>query len=327
MIQTIRNKTIVVISTVFMVVLISSYIFYTTETYFMILVSVLVGLVVIMGWINRVLNKLDQKLDQLSETMSKAAHGHLPDKAYDEGIFASLEHQFYLLFSRLEDQKQQNINEKEKMSELITELSHQIKTPVSSIKLFNELLIEENDSEMLQKMKSEVNRLEWLSKVLLDISKLETGLIQYTPKTVAIQTIMTEVINNLYSKASSNNIEIIGDFKSNFEVEVDEKWTVEAFINIIDNAIKYSKPNSKIEVSTVSNSITNRVIIKDTGIGIPKKDIPYIYNRFYKGENTRTEEGTGIGLYLASEIFSMSNTSIKVKSELNQGTTFEIIFY
>ena len=117
MIHTIKKRINIFVSTVFTLLMISTYIFYTLETYYLILVSTLVGLGVSIYWITKTLGKLDQKLDQFSETMSKAAHGHLPDKTYDEGVFAGLEHQFYLLFSRLEDQKQRNIDEKEKMSE------------------------------------------------------------------------------------------------------------------------------------------------------------------------------------------------------------------
>lgn len=300
---------------------------YIMETEIIKLVSVLASIALVTSWTLYLVWNLSKDISSLNNTLSKAAHGEITDKEYKEGIFKSVEHQFRLLFGRIEDQKEKHIKEKENLNELITELSHQIKTPISSIKLFNEILIKDEESDVLVSMKTEIERLEWLSKVLLDISKLETGLIQFNSDSIYVKELINESISAVYAKAEVKGIEIIGNLEKDFLVLADPKWTKEAFINILDNAIKYTENGGQIIISTQCNALTSRVIIEDNGIGIHKKDIPNLFKRFYKGENTLKNEGTGIGLYLASEILSMSNARIKVKSSLNIGSTFEVVFH
>lgn len=299
----------------------------TLETRIIELVSIFASISILSIWTLYLVSDLNSNITSLNNTLSKAAHGDITEKEYKEGIFKSIEHQFRLLFSRIQDQKEKHIKEKENLNELITELSHQIKTPISSIKLFNELLIELEESEILLNMRTEIDRLEWLSKVLLDISKLETGLIQFNSESMQVRNLINESVSAVYAKANLRNVEIIGDLDSDFTILADSKWTKEALINILDNAIKYTDAGGKIMISTQCNSLTKRIIIEDNGIGIHKKDIPHLFKRFFKGENTIKNEGTGIGLYLASEILSMSNASIKVKSTLNIGSKFEIVFH
>ncbi|XMB66619.1 HAMP domain-containing sensor histidine kinase [Mycoplasmatota bacterium zrk1] len=280
-----------------------------------------------------ILRYVYKELYDLSDMLTKATNGKMQfsKQNYQEGILSGLHYQFARLFERLDRTSNKIITEKEKMSELITELSHQIKTPVSAIKVFNSLLHQDlkNDDriKMISKMQMEVEKLEWFSKVLLDISKLETGLINLEPQVVSIEDLISESVNSVYPKSRIKKIEIRGDIESSLKINLDKKWTREAIINILDNAIKYTDFGGEIYISTRSSYVSDKIIITDTGRGIVKEDIPHIFKRFYKGKNTKTEEGTGIGLYLASEIIEMQNGTIKVSTKINEGTTFEIVLY
>ncbi|XMB86154.1 HAMP domain-containing sensor histidine kinase [Mycoplasmatota bacterium WC44] len=280
-----------------------------------------------------ILRYVYHELYTLSDMLTKATNGNIEFSKdnFQEGILSGLQYQFAILFERLDRTSSKLTTEKEKMSELITELSHQIKTPISAIKLFNSLLQDELSKEytsnIIYKMGMEAEKLEWFSKVLLDISKLETGLINLEPQELYFEDLVSESINSVYPKSRIKNIEIKGEIDSSLKIKLDKKWTKEALINILDNAIKYTENGGKINIFTKSSHVSDRIIISDTGRGILKEDIPHIFKRFYKGKNARTEEGTGIGLYLASEIIEMQNGAIKVSTEINKGTTFEIVFY
>jgi len=270
------------------------------------------------------------ELYKLSSIVSKASNDNFEfeNQNYSEGLLSGLQHQFGLLFSRISRTNQQVLEEREKMGELVTELSHQIKTPVSSIKLFNELLnAEDSDSEILYKMNKEILKLEWLTKILLDISKLETGLIKLQRENYSVVQLINDSISTVYPKSMRKNILINVCDGPGFDLFVDNKWTIEAIVNILDNAIKYSDDFGKVEISFNQNPTSKRIQIKDSGRGIDKEDIPKIFNRFFKGKNTSTEEGTGIGLYLANEIMQMQGGYIKVNSVINEGSMFEIVFY
>jgi signal transduction histidine kinase len=185
--------------------------------------------------------------------------------------------------------------------------------------------IEKNN--MISKMDDEINKIEWLVSSLTEISKLETGLIQLDIKKNDISKTITQAVNSVYISASKKNIDIIMKKSSNNHFHYDEKWTKEAIVNILDNAVKYTDVYGTITIECVDNVISHKIRITDTGRGIRKEDIPFIFNRFYKSNETGLEEGIGVGLYLAKEIMKSQDGSIKVYSNKGEGTTFELIFY
>ncbi|QUI21805.1 HAMP domain-containing histidine kinase [Vallitalea pronyensis] len=256
---------------------------------------------------------------------------YIPVK-YKEGALYSLDYQMAALVNKLYTNQDQFNEERKRLNSLVTEVAHQLKTPIAAIKLFYSLL---HDSQISQeekegvmiKLSDEVDRIEWLTGTLSDLSKLETGLIQLHMQEQPIHHVILEAVNTVYLDAEAKGIEIILMDGDQPRCSFDKKWTKEAIVNILDNAIKYSTRNSKVTIQIEHNVMFNKICITDTGMGISQADMPFIFNRFYKGKHTGVHEGIGIGLYLAKEIMKNQNGTIKVYSELGVGTTFEILFF
>ncbi|GKX31297.1 hypothetical protein SH1V18_37770 [Vallitalea longa] len=251
---------------------------------------------------------------------------------YDEGILYSIEYQLNTLICKLNSNRECVNNEKKRLNTLVTEITHQLKTPVAAIKLFNSLLQnneigEEKKLNMISKMSDEIHKVEWFVESLTDISKLETGLIQINIKENNINKTITEAVNSIYVSAREKDIEINMKNNHNNIFCYDAKWTKEAITNILDNAVKYTDIEGTITIECVKTVMSNKIIINDNGRGIDKNDIPFIFDRFYKSDKTGIDKGIGIGLYLAKEIMKSQDGTIKVYSELDKGSRFELIFY
>lgn len=221
-----------------------------------------------------------------------------------------------------------NINiEKENIKQLISDISHQTKTPISNITIYSELLNEEDLSEeckeYLKYLLQQTEKLEFLISSLIKMSRLETDIIKISPKENDVNVLFKDIKIQFIQKASIKNINIIIN-ETNVKATFDEKWTIEALYNILDNAIKYSFENSNIEISVISYQLFCRIDIKDNGIGIEEEEQNKIFTRFYRSENVSNIEGGGIGLFLTREIIKKQNGYIKVKSKIGEGSTFSI---
>ncbi len=226
--------------------------------------------------------------------------------------------------------------EKEGTKQLVTDISHQLKTPVAALKTcFSVLeegdLKEEERREFFLRCKQQLKGLEELVKALVNISRMETGMIEIRKEKRHIFDTMLLAVNSLYGKTEEKQIEMIFENEEGIEklqLFHDTKWTKEAFINVLDNAIKYSEPGGMIKISMMKRNFFVRIEIKDRGIGIPKKEYTQVFKRFYRGEGERVkkEEGSGVGLYLTREILERQGGSIAVHSKTGEkhGSTFVI---
>lgn len=224
--------------------------------------------------------------------------------------------------------------EKEKTKALVNDISHQLKTPLSSLELFNTLLIEEDLEEderieFLEKSKYEINNLQWLVKALIKVSRLETGMIDIKPESNDIKNTLLEAINSIYGKALEKNLNIKADNLFSYEINHDKRWTKESLVNILENALKYTKEAGYINISMEKSEMYIKINIRDSGIGIDKQEINKIFNRFYRGndEIVQSTEESGMGLYLAKWIIEQEGGTIRVKSVLGIGTTFSVIIF
>lgn len=227
--------------------------------------------------------------------------------------------------------KEQLAEEENRTKALITDISHQLKTPLASLKMSHELSREENltDSErdeFLTQEEFEINKLESLLGELVQLSRLENNMIQVRPQEGNITKTITEAVNQVFMKAYRKGIEIQVYMDRDIIVRHDPKWTVEALANIIDNAIKYSQPQTCI-IIRVSCLPSNVLIeIEDEGMGISEKEIHKIFKRFYRGREARkyVKDGAGVGLYLARNIIEQQGGSLVAKRKMQQGTIFKI---
>lgn len=221
-------------------------------------------------------------------------------------------------------------NEKIFLNEVISDISHQLKTPMTSLIILNDLMYEdlpkETKIEFLDKIKSQLNRMEWLIKSMLKLSKVEAKVIDFEKKEVKVSELIKKSISPSLIPMEIKNIELTVNGDENISYIGDINWSCEAFVNIIKNCIEHTDTNGKINISYEENPLYCEVVIKDSGEGIDKKDLPHIFKRFYKGKSSK-DDSVGIGLAMAKSIIESQNGDIYVKSEKNKGSEFHIIFH
>lgn len=221
--------------------------------------------------------------------------------------------------------------EKESLKSLITDISHQLKTPLASAKLYNSLLQEDDLSadetkDFLMRSQGDINKLQWLVDSLVKLSRLEIGMIELRMERKNLKDTIVDAVNAVYLKANEKNIQIDAEGIDDFITSFDPKWTKEAIFNVIENSVKYSGAGGKIKISMIEMSTQVRIDIEDNGIGIPKKDFNNIFKRFYRGksETVKNAEGSGVGLYLSRKILEEQGGCIMVDSTEGKGTVFSL---
>ena len=221
-------------------------------------------------------------------------------------------------------------NEKIFLNEVISDISHQLKTPMTSLIILNDLMYEdlpkETKIEFLDKIKSQLNRMEWLIKSMLKLSKVEAKVIDFEKKEVKISELIKKSLSPSLMPMEIKNIELTVNGDENISYIGDINWSCEAIVNIIKNCVEHTDINGKINISYEENPLYCEVVIKDSGEGIDKKDLPHIFKRFYKGKSSK-DDSVGIGLAMAKSIIESQNGDIYVKSEKNKGSEFHIIFH
>lgn len=221
--------------------------------------------------------------------------------------------------------------EKERIKELVTDISHQLKTPLASLKMSYEIMTsseftEEEQKEFLNHGKDEIEKLQTLLSSLIKVSRLEANMIEIIPVKAKIKETIIRAVETVYMKADEKSIMIEMEEFKEMELYFDPKWTQEVFINILDNAVKYSSTDTSI-IIRVSEMISFILIeIEDEGIGIERKEYSKIFQRFYRGNKKEVieQEGSGVGLYLARKILEEQGGTIRVKKGAKKGSIFSM---
>lgn len=267
---------------------------------------------------------LRNNIKKLSEMLDKAIDGSFTEKSFDESELSYLENKLWRYLSSSEISARKTDEEKAKIKTLIADISHQTKTPVSNIQLYSELLSESELSseqkEYADRISSQSEKLSFLITSLVKLSRLETGIISLSPRENGIMPMLQDIVSQAQAKAEEKGLYLTLECGAEKAV-FDEKWTNEAVWNIIDNALKYTRTGgAKITVKEYEMFVC--IEISDTGCGIPEAEQAQIFSRFYRSEHTSSEDGLGIGLYLARQIISAENGYIKVSSEMGKGSVF-----
>lgn len=272
-----------------------------------------------------------RQVKSLSDYMDKVVNGNydLNIKGYEEGTFSTLRNDVYKLMVKLKEGRDQSIQDKKELEQVLSDISHQIKTPLTSMYVINDVLKKDDiepelKQQFLEKNKLQLERMEWLVSSLLKLSRLDSGSVLLKKEQVPLLDCLNQALEPLQIPMELKNVKvsIMGE---NITVIADFHWTVEVFINILKNAYEHVSSNGKIEIEVISNPIYTEVSISDNGSGIKKEDLPHIFERFYTGSNNK--ESIGIGLNMAKKIMDKQFGDIMVTSEEKKGTTFLIKFY
>ena len=247
-------------------------------------------------------------------------------KDYCEGDISNLKNDIYKMTIKLKEQSELLIKEKKYLEETLQDISHQIKTPLTSMYMINDILTNEKDEnikkEFLIKNKNQIERIEWLVTSLLKLSRLESGTVKLKKEKINLKELIDKSIEPINVLLELRNIKLTKNI-IDVNLVVDINWTVEALLNVIKNACEHTV--DKIEIVGSTNPLYTEIKIIDNGSGISKKDIKHIFKRFYKGNHNK--ESIGIGLNMSKKIINLQNGLIEVESKEGVGSTFIIKLY
>lgn len=278
----------------------------------------------------------NKTIARLEEMLDAAIEGRFVESEYDETKLSRLESRWkeFLGSSVLSNQNLET--ERHRLEQFISDISHQTKTPMTNIKMYTELLKEEaarGENASIERISSYATmiekqnvRLEFLVDSLTKLSRLENGTLAVVPKEEKVDKLISMSISAVESKAKLKNISITHKKDETLKASFDLKWTNEALINILDNAVKYSPENGSIQVFVEQFEVYQAIHVVDNGPGITEEDTAKIFGRFYRGSEVQQEEGVGIGLYLTREIVAKEDGYIKVVPN-NKREGGELIVY
>ncbi len=269
--------------------------------------------------------------DSLCETIDNMMNGtSAPPQVYEaENLFYKINHRLVRLYEVMRENRESAAKERADLQELISDISHQVKTPISNLKMINatlleQLIPEEKQREFLQASSGQLEKLDFLMQAMIKTSRLETGVISLDRKTQPLYDTLAAALGGILLNAERKNIHVSVDCPADIVLAHDRKWTSEALFNILDNAVKYTPADGDIQVSVQSWEFYVKIDVTDSGKGIAESRQGMIFKRFYREEEVHDVEGIGIGLYLAREIVTMQGGYIKVTSTVNSGSTFSV---
>lgn len=218
-------------------------------------------------------------------------------------------------------------DEKEQIKQLISNMSHQLKTPIANVMMYTQLLANEGASSeersvFLEKLKLHSRRIDWILNSLFKMTKLEQNVISFEAQNCSIHETIRQAVSAVYEKAEAKNIEIIMEDFQNPDLWHNRKWTAEVFENLLENAVKYTEPNGRITISVQVFEMYSCITIQDNGIGIRAEELSKIFHRFYRSREVQNIEGSGIGLYLSKIILEKEKGYLTVSSEYGKGSSF-----
>ena len=269
--------------------------------------------------------------DDLCETLDALLSGRQPEnyQPYEDSLTAKVQGKLMQYFDIMSEGKRQSQQDKQVIQSLVSDISHQVKTPIANIKMFTNILQQhqlppEKQAEFLRTMEGQIDKRDFLMQSLIKMSRLETGTFVLHPQEGRLADTIALAMSAVWAKAEAKEISLSADCDSSICVQHDPKWTAEALGNILDNAIKYTPPGGSVTVSVRPWQFYTRVDIADTGIGIAEEHYNDIFQRFYRDPQVASQEGVGLGLYLANGIITRQKGYISVKSKVGKGTTFSV---
>ncbi|XOJ01943.1 ATP-binding protein [Paenibacillus polymyxa] len=292
----------------------------------------LIPLLIVLLWeYRKVFVKIRTISHAAEQVVEQQFNNKLPET--EEGDFGSLGRSFNAMAGRLTNSLELLRQEKTFLRNLLSDISHQLKTPLASLIVFNENLLndprmkEEMRMTFLERSRQQLDRMEWLIISLLKLARVEAGAIGFRKERIELREMVESVVYSLRTAADQkrSNITILGS--ENAFVQADEEWLKEAVMNLIKNALEHTPPEGEVRIHLEENALFDTIIIQDNGEGIHPDDMPHIFKRFYKGKNHNKPNSIGIGLALTKSIIEEQHGIITVESAPQEGTTFRISFF
>ena len=270
-----------------------------------------------------------RRIASLADAINQVLHGDnsIDFDNYSEGELSILHSEIYKMTVRLREQQQKLLSDKEYLADSLADISHQIRTPLTSINLLVERLsglTDECRHQLTNELYGLLDRIDWLITTLLKISKLDAGTVQFNKETVSLEMLINKSCAPLLIPIELRGQELIiraeGDFYG------DPAWTSEAVGNIVKNCMEHTPDGGKIEIEAAENALYSEIVIKDNGTGISPEDLPHIFERFYKGKDS-DGKSFGIGLALSRMIIAGQKGTVKAENRKNTGAMFTLRFY
>ena len=280
---------------------------------------------------NLILKKMYPDIEELNSYLEKVLSDDDPPGILDqeEGELSILKSNIYKVTTKLKFQKELLRQDKVTLATAMADISHQLKTPLTSMMVMNDLLKSEEDSkkrdEFLKTQSEQLDRMNWLIQTLLKLSKLDAGSVVLTKEDVSADSLIKEVMKPFEIQMDIKNISYVSNIPY-ASVMCDKNWTVEALQNIMKNCIEHMYEKGSLKISITDTNIFSQILISDTGCGIASEDLPHVFERFYRGKNAG-KDSVGIGLALAKTIIESQHGEINVESEEGVGSTFDIKLY
>ena len=275
------------------------------------------------------LKQRDKKINQITQYINE-----IKNRKYDldinensEDELSNLKNELYKITIMLKEESEISRQDKEKIKMSVEDISHQLKTPLTSIMIMldnlkdNPNMDEDTKQKFIFEISKQVDWINWLVISILKLSRLEANVVKFSDNKINVKKFIDEIIDNLEIPIEIKNQKIIIEGNKDVSFIGDYKWQQEAITNIIKNAIEHNKKNGKITIKYEENVLFTKITIIDEGQGIDKEDLKHIFERFYKAQNS-SDNSVGIGLSLAKNIIEKNNGMINCKSEIGNGTEF-----
>ena len=269
--------------------------------------------------------------DSLCRTIDDMLDGTAPPPQIyeEENLFYKINHRLLRLYEVMRENRERVAKDRADLQELISDISHQVKTPIANLQMVNATLLEqsvpeEKQREFLQASSGQLDKLDFLMQAMIKTSRLETGVISLDRKIQPLYDTLAAALGGILLNAEKKNIHVSVDCPPDLALAHDRKWTGEALFNILDNAVKYTPEGGTICVTVQSWELYVKIDIADSGKGIAENRQGMIFKRFYREEEVHDVDGIGIGLYLVREIVTMQGGYIKVSSAVGYGSVFSI---
>lgn len=290
-----------------------------------VLCVIIIGLCVYIWWLKREVYDFAEKLERCLEDMIDGKEIR-DDMVSDESLWGKVNERIKRASYIWSRDNEKNLEEKRKIKGLISDISHQTKTPIANLKMYLEILQDDSGNivEFLSRIEKQTDKLDFLMQSMVKMSRLETGVIEVRQERNNLYDTIGQAVSEIVPKAKEKKIDIYVKCEEMLPICHDGKWTEEAIFNILDNAVKYTNEGGQIHICVIKQEIFTRISIRDTGKGITVSRQGEIFRRFYREPEVHDQDGIGVGLYLARQIVELQKGYIEVRSEEGKGSDFQI---